>query len=361
MIYAYISVALLAAVYCNLHVKDWAATGCGFLAGIAASLALYYGPMYWQASDTEIISGSVAKKQRVYDPDTEYYDCGKDSHGNTKTCSREIPRWRWDVISDYGDYYSEHTSQSIRAPAIYSQAQIGDPYASTQRFMNYQNVSDQSVMVDRTSAEEYQGWLPAYPHIYSGFKVSRGFSNTPCMDQRGLSHFLSVAQKRWGPMHGVNVSVIVVGPKTNWNQFVNAVASKWNGGKKNDAVLFLGVNDECRTIHAWAFSRSADEKIDKSGRAFTTALFVNAHEALIQQKGPISVPTIIDSIDGSLALFQREDLGRYDFLKDEYTPPMWLIVLSLIAIAAIVWITVNKLSERWSAGYRGMYRRHGYF
>ena len=360
MIYIYIFIAFCGAFWWHNRERDLAVTATGFIIGLVVALATFYGPMYWQASDEELLSGSVAEKNRVYDPETEYYDCGKDSHGNTKTCSREIPRWRWDVVSDYGDRYSEHTYQSIRAPEIYSGAQIGDPFASTKRFLNFQNVSDQSVMVDRQSAEEYRGWLPRYPHVYAGFKVSRGFSNTPCMDQRGLSHHLSLAQKRWGPMHGVNVSVIVVGPKTNWNQFTNALASKWKGGKKNDAVLVLGVDDECRAVHAWSFSRSADEKLDDRGRTFTTALYVNAHEALSQQKGPISVPVIIDSIDKSLSLFQREDLGRYDFLADEYSPPYWLVGVSLVLVLAVQGLTVNWMLGRRNA-YGRRYRKHGYF
>jgi hypothetical protein len=363
VIYFYIFAALVTVAYWHLRFKDWPTSIISFLVGAVVAVALFYGPMFWQASDVEILSGSVAKKQRVYDPETEYYDCGKDSHGNTKTCSREIPRWRWDVISDYDDSYSEHTYQSIRAPEIYSATQIGDPFASTKRFMNYQNVSEQSVVVDRFSAEEYKGWLPSYPHIYAGFKVQRGFSNTPYMDQRVLSKALSVAQKRWGPMHGVNVSVIVLDHRTVWHQFINALAAKWKGGKKNDAVLVLGLDESGRAIHGWAFSRSADEKLDEMGRPFTTAFYVNAHEALYQQKGPVTIDTIINSIDGSLKLFQREDLGRYDFLRDEYSPPFWLIILSVLVIAGVVSITVNKVCERLDSrgGYRRMNRRFGMF
>uniref|UniRef100_A0AB39CEF6 Uncharacterized protein n=1 Tax=Pseudomonas phage HRDY3 TaxID=3236930 RepID=A0AB39CEF6_9VIRU len=361
MIYLYFAVAFAALCFWQFRLKDWSATGIAAIVGFVAVLACYYVPLYWTASDEEILSGSVMKKERVYDPYTETYTCGTDSHGNPKTCTRLVDQWRWDVISDYGDSFSEHTSQKVRAPAIYAATQLGDPYASTKKFMNYQNVSEQSVMIDRESAKEYRGWVPEYPHIYAGFKVSRGFSNTPFMDQRGLSHFLSVAQKRWGPMHGVNVSVVVLDHRTDWNGFTNALASKWKGGKKNDAVLVLGLDEKGATIHAWAFSRSADEKTDERGRNFTKALYENAHDALMEKRGPIDVNTIIDSIDKSLVLFQREDLGRYDFLKDEYVPGWPAMILSFIIICAIVSITVKQSCDYLdrNGGYRRMYRRRG--
>lgn len=358
MIFAYLFVAVLAAAYWWHRERDFLASMAGFAVALVVAGATFYGPMYWQASDLELFSGSVVEKKRVYDPETETYDCGKDSKGNTQTCTRTIPRWRWDVISDIGDdKFSEYTHQSIRSPEIYSRAQIGDPFTSSHRFLNFQNVSEQSVLLDRESAGEYVGWLPEYPHIYSGFKVQRGFSTSPLVDQRVLSNMLNVAHKRWGPMHGVNVIVVVIGPQTDANKFFYALRSKWKGGKKNDAVLVVRVDEKGELTNTNAFSRSADDLTDEKGMAFTTMLHVNALDTYKADNKKFDPEQVIASIDKSLKYFKREDLGRYDFLKDEYMPPYWSVFLSLIAIVGTGSITVNYI-----LGKRNAYgRRHRKF
>jgi hypothetical protein len=360
MIFVYVFAAILAALYCWRRENDFAVAGIGFLVGLILAGVVYYGPMYWQASDLELLSGSVVAKKRVYDPETESYDCGKDSQGNTKTCTREIPRWRWDVISDIdSDKFSEHTYQSIRSPDIYSRTQIGDPYTAAHRFLNFQNVSEQSVLLDRESADGYVGWLPEYPQVYSGFKVQRGFSTSPLVDQRVLSNMLNVAQKRWGPMHGVNVMVVVIGPQADANKFYYALKSKWKGGKKNDAVLIVRVDEEGRMTNTNSFSRSADNLLNEEGRAFTTLLHVNAMKTYTAANKKFDPEQIIASIDQSLKYFQREDLGRYDFLKDEYMPPYWLVALSVIVTMLGVVLTVNYIVGRRNP-YDRFYRKFGF-
>ena len=355
MIFAYLFAALLVAAYWQHREHDWLASGACFVVGVVVSCAVYYGPMYWQASDLQLLSGSVAEKKRVYDPETESYDCGKDSQGHTKTCTREIPRWRWDVVSDIdGDKFSEYTHQSIRAPEIYTNTQIGDPYTASKRFLNFQNVSEQTVMIDREAAEEYKGWLPEYPHVYAGFKVQRGFSNTPQVDQRELSRQLNVAQKRWGPMHGVNVIVIALREETDFKGFYYALKSKWKGGKKNDAVVVMRLDKEGRVINANSFTRSADNLTDPQGFNFSNLMHVNAVKL-----NRYDTAKYIEALDSAFQYFQREDLGRYDFLKDEYDPPYWLVALSLLAIVVIPSLTVNYILDRRNA-YGRRHRKFGF-
>lgn len=359
MIFAYLFVAVLVTAYWWTREHDFTASLLGLGVGVIVAIAAFYGPMYWQASDLELLSGSVAEKKRVYDPETETYNCGTDSKGNAQTCTRTIPRWRWDVVSDIDDKkFSEYTHQSVRSPEIYSRAQVGDPFTASHRFLNFQNVSEQSVLLDHASADKYVGWLPDYPQIYSGYKVQRGFSTSPMVDQRDLSRMLNEAHKRWGPMHGVNVIVVVIGPQADANSFFYALKSKWKGGKKNDAVLIVRVDEAGTMTNTNSFSRSADDLTNEEGLAFTTMLHVNAMKTFTAANKKFDPELIIASIDKSLAYFKREDLGRYDFLKDEYMPPYWLVFLSLIAIVATVSITVNQIVGRRNA-YGRRHRKFG--
>ena len=340
MIFLYLFVALCTVLVLHRMHRDLMVSFIGAVAGFVFAIITFYGPMYWQASDYEVLSGSVAKKQRVYDPYTESYECGRDASNNPIMCQRLVPRWRWDVISDINETFEEYTSQAVRAPEIYARTMVGDPYASTKRFLNFQNVSAQTVFMNREAAESYVGWLPSYPQVFSGFKIVRAFSSTPIVDAQELGHLLALAQKRWGPAHGVNVIVVAVREETDFNAFYNALLAKWNGGKKNDAILIIRVLKNGKIANTTTITRSADELIDERGYNFTQRLHMAVFDI-----GQYDPDKLIETIDSSLKLFKREDLGRYDFLRDEYEPPFWLIGLSLAGIVLVIWLTVNKLCE----------------
>ena len=309
--------------YTCVYRKDLVEVGLMSLVGVVAAFVLYYGTMFLQATSHEIRSGSVLSKNVYYDPYTETYSCGDN------TCTRQVPRWRWDVEADIGTY-SEYSSSKMFVPDIYEAAKLGEPYAETFMFMNYQYLSNNTVMMDKQ--HRYDGWLPSYPSVYSGYKVNRGISNI--LSPATLSQKLSEAHKVWGPTYQVNVIVCVVG--SNSAGFTYALRNAWVGGKKNDVVLVLYVEGK-NVVNAEAFSRSTQTKRTTEYADFETTLIENA-----KRIGEYDEDKIIEVLDDALPYFEREDLSKYSFLQAEYAAPLWLNAVHLALIGLLMFGSVQQ-------------------
>jgi hypothetical protein len=342
----YTAIAMVAAVALFAWRRDAIEALLAGAVGIIVAVGFYYGALYAQASDVELLSGAVVAKKRTYDPETETYSCGTDSHGKTKTCTRQIPRWKWSVISNIDDdAYSEHTYSKSNEPEIYKFTALGDAYATTKRFLNFQYVSEQTVMLNKQ--DQYTGWLPEYPSIYNGFQVDRGLSRIVASDE--LSGKLAVAQRDWGPFRGANVIVCVVDAVKDVG-FSDALRNKWTGGKKNDVVLTLYLTDNV-VQKAEVFSRSTNTKRNEEMADFNMVLTEKAGKL-----GAYDVGELLGAIELSLPYFEREDLRQYDFLESEYSAPLWVEILGTFLLLACMGLTVKAYSEKF--GRRGYgYRR----
>lgn len=312
-------------------------------AGAFVSVGFFYGALWLAASSYEIISGTVTEKNVIYDPETESYSCGTDSHGKTKTCTRTVPRWRFEVEADVGTWY-DHAYSRTNYPKIYAQAKIGEPFAKEKMFMNYQYVNDETVQVNKLAA--YDGWLPDYPSVYDGYKVNRAFSNV--VDVSELNAALANAERVWGKKFGVNVIVMVVHEKAEL--FPEALRNKWVGGKKNDVVLTLFINSEKRVVRSSVFSRSTSTKRTTEYADFNTTLRENA--ARIES---LDVPKLVSVIDATLPYFEREDLAEHDFGATSYSAPWYVNMMGIFAVIGACFGTVKWLGGRRS--YRRSFAR----
>lgn len=303
-------------------------------AGAIVSIGFFYGALWFAASSYEIISGTVKAKHIVYDPETESYSCGKTSDGKTKTCTRQIPRWRFEVESDVGTW-DDHSYSRTNYPTIYANAKIGEPFAKEKMFMNYQYVNDETVLVNKL--DKYEGWLPEYPSIYDGYKVNRAVSNV--MDVSDLNRVLAEQERTWGKKFGVNVIVAVVHEKAEL--FPEALRNKWVGGKKNDVVLTLFINDEKRVVKAHVFSRSTTTKRTDSYADFNTTVRENA--ARLEKVDSVKIANIFSE---ALPFFEREDLAEHDFGATSYSAPWYVNMLGIFAVMLACFGTVKWLGGR---------------
>lgn len=335
----YCGVALLggyAAFKYTGHVQlAWIATA----AGAVVAVLFFYVALWLSATSYEIISGTVTGKDVVYDPTTESYSCGTDSKGNSKTCTRTVPRWRFEVEADVGTWY-DHSYSRWNVPSVYKNAVVGEPFAKEKMFMNYQYVNDESVIVNKLA--QYDGWLPDYPSVYEGYKVHRAFSNV--VDVSELNGALAKAEQTWGKKFGVNVIVMVVHEKAEL--FPEALRNKWVGGKKNDVVVTLFINNEKHVVRANVFSRSTSTKRSTEYADFNTTLRENAAriDTLDTQK-------IIGVIETALPLFEREDLAEHDFGATSYSAAWYINMMGIFAVLLTCFGTV-----KWLGGQRSFRR-----
>lgn len=291
--------------------------------GSIVGVGFYFGALLAAATSTEVWNGQVIGKERVYDPYTETYTCGVDSKGNAITCTRTVPRWRFDVVSDVDSTYSVYRSSKSDVPEIYAYARVGHPFSATHRFVNYQYVSAQQIHVNKQ--DSYDGWLPDYPEIYNGFQIYHALSNV--VSTNNLDAMLAWAHKRWGPKYGINVIVCMVSDKAVG--FSDALRNKWTGGKKNDAVVTIYVDEQENVKNVEVFSRSTQTKRDDMQADFNIVL----------RESVAALPVydfegIVNAIEKALPLFEREDLSQYDYLSTDYEAPFWIKALGVLLVLA---------------------------
>ena len=325
--------------YTNNVQLAWIVTAAGAL----VSIVFFYAALWFAASSYEIISGTVVDKSVIYDPTTESYSCGTDSKGNSKTCTRTVPRWRFEVEADVGTWY-EHSYSRLTVPTVYSRAKVGEAFAKEKMFMNYQYVNDETVLVNKLDA--YDGWLPDYPSVYDGYKVNRALSNV--VDVSELNVALANAERVWGKKYGVNVTAAVVHEKAE--MFPNALRNKWVGGKKNDVVLTLFINADKKVVRSNVFSRSTSTKRTTEYADFNTTLRENA--ARIET---LDVQKLVSVIDATLPYFEREDLAEHDFGATSYSAPWYVNMLGIFVVMLACFGTVKWLGGRRS--YRSSFAR----
>lgn len=343
-IFLYCIVAAAAAAFVFSRTKNGALAGIVGGACAIAGIAFFFAAMWISATSYEIISGHVTGKEVVYDPTTETYSCGTDSKGNTKTCTRTVPRWRFEVQADVGTWW-DHSYSRWSVPSVYERAVIGEPFAKEKMFMNYQYVNEETVMVNKRNA--YAQWLPDYPSVYDGYRVDHAFSNVLNVDE--LNRAIANAQKVWGPKYGVNVIVAIVHEKQEG--FADALRDKWVGGKKNDVVLTMYINSELHVTRARVFSRSTSTKRTTEYADFNTTVRENA-----QRIDTVNTQQIIKVFDESLPFFEREDLAQHDYGAASYSASWWVNLLGALVILIVAFGIV-----RWLTGRSGPYRNYSWW
>lgn len=234
--------------------------GLAVLSGLLC-LAISYGVLYSSMVDQEVLNGSVTKKIRHVEQCTQssscenYYvqeDCTEstDSKGNTtKSCTSykvfdydyEID---WLVYTSLGDKHriKRIDAQGVKEPKRYTSTSIGDPAASSHIYLNYLLGSEDSLFyaedvknLDKKVLEA----LPDYPRIFDYYNINHVL-NLTTYDTSGYEKYLSNVLKTMGAQKQVNIIVIVYDEQDN--QLPTHTISKWRGGKKNDVIMFFGID-----------------------------------------------------------------------------------------------------------------------
>lgn len=236
-----------------------------FLVAIASGLlclALSYAVLYSDMIDHEILNGEVTDKVRHVEICTEYSSCknyivkercrttGRDSKGKAvRTCtsykkfdySYEVD---WFVYTSVGDRHTikRVNRQGTVEPSRYTQTKVGDPAATTNTYVNYLLGSEDSLFyakeikdLDDTTRKA----LPSYPSVSDYYKVNHVVNLTTFSDA-GYNDYINNVLRKMGKEKQVNLVVVLYDAQNN--QLPKHVVSKWRGGKKNDVIMFFGLD-----------------------------------------------------------------------------------------------------------------------
>lgn len=293
-------------------------------------LACGYGSIALQTSDVEILSGQVTGKSRVHGHYEKRHESCTTTNGK-QTCRvwyEDRYTVTWDIATTLGSINVDSLDSSSQRvykepdPQAYAAAYVGEPAAKESRYRNYlKGIPKEFLYNDHmASTPEALAKVPSYPHVHSLYKISRVIDLDGVSIPAQTAHFNKMIAERLktlGASKEVNIIVLL----GNWDDtFQYAIRERWDGGKKNDVIVYMGIED----------GKIQEARVQTWGKNELFSL--RLQDALIELKtlDDSAMTTIFEHI---LAHYERPRMRDFEYLSVHIRPSntsitfMFLLVL----------------------------------
>lgn len=358
VIFVFLPVALLAGYVKRIdhHEFTWQEFGLSLIVAAIMSGGAIAAGLFSEISDINIINGSIFNKSR---DDGSYTTCnGTDDKGN---CTGYTTHYTvdWRVHGTFGTLdrpyrdavtvgHYDSTSRSSRDnrpdPTPYVQATIGEPMSIGAPFRNYVKGAPFSLY---NNAGPSTMPIPSYPAVegyYQFMRVINVDSSLTTFDIVELDNMLDQELKTMGPFKQVNP--IVIFTEIDDPTYRYELERTWIGGKKNDAIIVIGLNG---TEITWASGFTYANSMGNEG--FQINIGRN-----IRELGTISNTELTQIIKDTInSDFTRISETEFSYLAFEITPSWWVIVIAMILTFGTSLFIIHKLrtnNERSHSGSR---------
>lgn len=246
----------------EISTKEFLIHGAICIISATVVLALSYAINYASLTDTQILNGKVLSKNKHVETCTQYSSCEHyyvkekchyytDSKGKRhKSCETykvfDYPyEVDWYVNTSVGDFKIKRINrQGTTTPNRWSVVKINDYASNTSYYINYL-LSDKNSLFStendiKNYSEKYLNSLPEYPEIFDYYHTEHVI-NTTKADVSGFDEYIKDELKDLGSSKQVNIEILIYDYKDV--DFVDAVLLKWKGGKKNDVIMFFGIDE----------------------------------------------------------------------------------------------------------------------
>lgn len=281
--------------------------------------------------DTEVWNGWVAEKVRDHGTYEQSYSCNctTDKKGNRScsTCYETHYTVDWFANTTVGKITFKSLDSTFRSvynkpdPLRYTQCKVGEPAAIEHGYTNYVQAVPNSLFHDNSKAFDYADKIPNYPRVYDHYRFNRVInvdSAIPTAQVNELDRNLDNVLKLLGASKQANIIVILT--EIDDPTYRYTVENHWQGGEKNDIVIFIGLDGTKITwvdIMTWALN-SGNEMFHVKMRDGILAM----EEFNVSKLTPFITKTITETYD-------RPEMAEYEYLADEIDPPTWVIWLAL--------------------------------
>ena len=307
--------------------------------------------------DTEVWNGVVSGKKQVWVSCSHSYQCncrtvtsgsGKNQTTSTvcDTCYEHSNDYDWDVYTSNGETITINRvdRQGVYEPPRFSAVRMGEPTSLTHSYTNYVKASPGTLFRHQGLKEKYASNLPQYPEdVYDYYKLDRlvtvGFS---LPDAKAWNRELMRINADLGRPKQVNIVVVLV--KNQAPDWYYALEETWIGGKKNDAVLVISVDDAMKpqwaTVMAWT----------------TNELFKVKLRDDIMKEETLDRDAVMTSLANNVReTYVRKPMKDFEYLSSAITPSTteWVITMIvglIVAIGLIIFFQGNDVFG--DEGYR---------
>ena len=282
--------------------------------------------------DTEIWNGKVLSKTRQVVHCRHSYQChcvevcsgsGKNEtcHQVCQTCYDHSFDIDWDfTTSDNGiSYIDTIDRQGLQEPPRWTKIIIGEPSSSSHIYTNYIKASEGTLFKRQGLVDKYKQYIPKYPNtIYDYYRINRVVGiNSPNINYNNFNILLSKLNSEIGQDKQVNVVVVFVNNLPQ--EFYYALEQAWIGGKKNDFIVVIGIEDtiiKWTTVMAWV-----DDEYVK----------IKTRDDIITLSNINNYNSIIDVIQNNIiSFYKRKPMHDFAYLQSSIVPTTTELIVSLI-------------------------------
>lgn len=318
-------------------------------AGISVAIC-YYG----NTTDVEAWNGVVTAKQRNTVSCSHSYQCncyesctgsGKDRSCSQvcSTCYEHNHDYDWDVYTSNGETITieREDRQGVNQPIRWTRVTIGEPTSVSHKFENFIKGAPGTLFRKTGQMDRFKGSIPSYPKVYDYYHLDRLIDPSGSVrDSRAWNEQLSQINAKLGHSKQVNAMVLVT---TQPREYYFALEQAWIGGKKNDAVLVVGVDSEMKPIWTEVMAWVSDESFR-----------INLKEEILnlprlEREATLSV------LEKHISLnFKRKPMHDFEYLKASIVPTttQWIVSLLIGSMLAIgltfLFHNVDPFEDRFS-------------
>lgn len=287
-------------------------------------IGINYGSVRMKTTDVEILSGHVTDKTRKHD----HY---KKRHETCTTVNerRKCRVWyedrytvEWDIHTTLGKINVQSLDRGSRSvyatpnPQVYADAVVGEPAAKEHTYTNYlKGIPKEFLYTEHmASTPEALAKVPAYPSIYSLYKINRVMDLDNVLPA-GLAEQFNLAisneLKTLGPSKEVNILLLA----GHWDDtFQYAIRERWDGGKKNDVIVYIGVED----------GKIVEARVQTWG---DNELFSLRLQDVLVEHGIVDDTMLTSIFEQIQHSYKRPQMKDYEYLRVHIQPSNMAIVL----------------------------------
>jgi hypothetical protein len=241
----------------SITVKEWMAQIGVLLLSTGFMMALLGASAMQHTWDFNVLNGFVTEKVRDEVSCSHSYQCGEtcttqtttDSKGKSSTRRVCSPKYchehsydvDWDVKTTLGSYTIDRIDRrGLDEPKRWSSVYIGESVSDTESVRNYLLIDETRFKTDPVIAEKYKDFMVDYPGIYDYWHINRVVNDTS-VDYSWMNNLLNFKLGVDGFKKQLNIIVVVTKHDAD---YYYALMEHWRGARKNDVILFFGIDDD---------------------------------------------------------------------------------------------------------------------
>ncbi len=311
---------------------------------IVVLLVFWLTSYFNKIKDTEVLNSQVLSKQRQTSACLHSYPCRCHTvcsgRGRSRVCS---PRcsvcflhpfdFNYQVKTNLKDFViSNLDPQGLIEPPTFKNIKIGDGVAALSSFDNYIKASSTSILSQQLSlSKEELASIPSYPsQIYDYYKLDRVIDKDKILSPQELktaNDYLTLTLGSVGFAKQANAIILLT---RNNEEYALKLINHWYGGKKNDVIVIIGLDDTKQInyvrIHSWSLHNIFDVVLRDDIKKLKT----------------LNITAVIDAIKDNLSKqYVRRSFKEFEYLK-------WRVMPSQLSIVAF---TIICLGLSFALGY----------